>query len=309
MKLDLDFGTTTAWLMTVAGLGLLVASVWMAFREKGKGGPEFLASGVFAAVGFIALCLTVKTAALVYLLIPYGMLVAIAWIERIMISRAGFFSALLYGAVALSVLAFIGNQIWAAVKTEVAGLTAVTETGEPSRDAVTEEDVQAGAEAVVARTLKEVEARQKQEATAQPIQITEVVPGKAWRFRLAGPTDAATVLQTVATAHADTTISVLRGHTYRFSASGSIRGRVHLARRYADGQFWDSVLPAAELHLPGPGEAVRAHAFCPRQDGTATLWIEGGDSRPQEIVVLNTGESAALVVDQRRYDNSGVRIN
>lgn len=142
-----------------------------------------------------------------------------------------------------------------------------------------------------------------------PIQVTEVVKGKAWRFTLTGPTDAATALQTVATASTATTISVLQGNTYRFSAAGSIRGRVHLARRYADGQFWDSVLPAAELHLPGPGEAVRAHAFCPRQNGTVTLWIEDGGPRPQEIVVLNTGESAALVIDQRRYDNSGVRIN
>lgn len=139
MKLDLDFGTTTAWLLTVAGLGILVASVWMAFREKGKGGLEFLATGVFGVVGLVALFFILKKAGPTYLLAPYVMVVAIAWVERVMLGHPGFFAKLLYGAVVLSVLAFIGSQIWAAVKTEVEGLTAVTETGEPSREVVTKE--------------------------------------------------------------------------------------------------------------------------------------------------------------------------
>lgn len=281
MKLDLDLGTMTAWLSTAALLGCLLLLVSVALREKGKGIPEFLTVGVFALVGLLALFLTLGKTAPTYLLVPYVMVVAIAWIEQMMLGHPGFFAKLFYGAVVLSVLAFISSQLWAAVQTENGVLAAVTE-GLKTVKQTTEPGADVGPPARTGAPATQAPA----ELPPVPIRVTELARGKAWRFDLAGPTDAQSAAAHVRAASPQTA-RLRGGKTYRFRAPGIPRGTVHVTTQYTGGTgnlAKDAVVPGNEL----PYGLTK---IFPKYDMTTTVWQEGTAAGPIEIVIEETGES------------------
>jgi hypothetical protein len=147
------------------------------------------------------------------------------------------------------------------------------------------------------KTLNEVEARRKQEEAAQrPIQVTEMVKGKAWRFGLHGPTSLQAASAHVRAA-APGTIALLRGgRAYRFVAPGVPRGQIHVSTRYMSdprSPVTDALVPRHEL----PDGLTK---IFPREDMVTLVWQDGPDVGPVEIVLEETTNRAvARMVDSQ----------
>lgn len=119
-----------------------------------------------------------------------------------------------------------------------------------------------------------------------PIRVTELEPGRVWRFEIRGPTDIRAVAAHVRAA-SSATVRLTSGKTYRFLSPSVPRGRVHVTTRYLP----SSQSTVKDAEVPGEELPYGLAKIFPQHDMVTTIWQEGSGVGPIAVVIEETGES------------------